>query len=299
VPRQSGQPANQHKGRLIRPTLSAHDAINRAAARLRQVGIDNPRLDARLLLAHALGTTPSELLRDPDRAVDVPAFQALVDRRASREPLALIVGRREFWSLEFVVSPATLIPRPDTETLIEAALTEFSDREPPRRVLDLGTGTGCLLLAAMSEFPAAFGVGVDRSLAAASLAARNAAMLGMRERTTFLCADWTAALDGRFDLILCNPPYIPTSELDGLMPDVVRYEPRTALDGGTDGCSAHRHLIPELMRLLVPDGAAMLEIGAGQSPIVSELARDAGFACHSCHDLSGIVRALVLKPALP
>jgi release factor glutamine methyltransferase len=166
-------------------------------------------------------------------------------------------------------------------------------------VLDLGTGTGCLLLAALSEFPAAFGIGVDRSFAAAALAARNAAMLGMADRAAFLCADWAAALDGRFDLVLCNPPYIPTSQLDGLMPEVARYEPRTALDGGADGYSAYRRLIPDLTRLLAPDGAAVLELGAGQATMVAGLARDAGFTSDPRRDLSGIVRALVLHPALP
>ena len=195
-------------------------------------------------------STPSALLRDPARLVDIDGFQALIARRAAREPLALIVGRREFWSLDFAVSPAALVPRPDSETLIEAAVATFVGRTPPCRVLDLGTGTGCLLLAALSEFPAAFGVGVDCSFAAASLAACNAAMLGLADRAAIVCADWTDALGGCFDLILCNPPYIAASHLDGLMPEVACHEPRTALDGGADGYSAYRRLIPGLPRLL-------------------------------------------------
>jgi release factor glutamine methyltransferase len=217
----------------------------------------------------------------------------------AREPLALIVGRREFWSLDFAVSPAALVPRPDSETLIEAAVAAFAGRTPPRRVLDLGTGTGCLLLAALSEFPAAFGVGVDCSFAAARLAARNAAMLGLAGRATIVCADWTDALDGRFDLILCNPPYIAASHLDGLVPEVAWYEPRTALDGGADGYSAYRRLIPGLPRLLAHDGATVLELGAGQAAVVTGLALDAGFAADARRDLSGIVRALMLRPAGP
>jgi release factor glutamine methyltransferase len=251
------------------------------------------------LLAHALGTTPSALARDPARPVDAAAIQALVARRAAHEPIALILGKREFWSLDLAVSPATLIPRPDTETLIEAALASFAGRDPPRRVLDLGTGTGCLLLAALSEFPAAFGVGVDRSFPAVALAKRNAAMLDMSTRADFLCADWASALGGCFDLILSNPPYIPTSQLDGLMPEVARFEPWSALDGGPDGYSAYRRLIPDLARLLTPHGVAVLELGAGQAPMVTRLALDAGFASRLHHDLSGIARALVLYSPSP
>jgi release factor glutamine methyltransferase len=250
-------------------------------------------------VAHALGTTPSALLVDPARLVDAATIQALVARRAGHEPLALILGRREFWSLDFAVSPATLIPRPDSETLIEAALGTFAGRAPPRRVLDLGTGTGCLLLAALSEFPAAFGIGVDRSSAAVALAARNAALLGMADRAGFLCADWAAAIRGRFDLVLSNPPYVPTAQLNGLMPEVARFEPRVALDGGADGLFAYRRLVPALARLLAPDGIAALEIGAGQAATVARLARDAGFASLPHQDLSGIVRALVLYSVSP
>jgi release factor glutamine methyltransferase len=163
-------------------------------------------------------------------------------------------------------------------------------------VLDLGTGTGCLLLSALSEFPAAFGVGVDCSFAAARLAARNAAMLGFADRAAILCADWTAALGGRFDLVLCNPPYIPTSHLEGVMPEVACHEPRTALDGGADGYSTYRLLIPDLARVLAQSGTAVFELGTGQADAVAGLAREAGFATDARRDLSGTVRALVLRP---
>jgi release factor glutamine methyltransferase len=221
----------------------------------------------------------------------------LVARREAREPLALILGHREFWSLDFAVSPATLIPRPESETLIEAAIAAFARREPPRRVLDLGTGTGCLLLAALSEFTAAFGIGVDRSAEAAALAARNAAALHLANRAAFVCGDWAASLDARCDLVLCNPPYIASADLDGLMPEVARHEPRSALDGGADGFAAYRCLFPALPRLLIPSGIAVLEIGAGQAEPAVELARRAGFAAETRADLSGIPRALVLRPA--
>lgn len=220
-------------------------------------------------------------------------------RRLAHEPMALILGHREFWSLDFAVSPATLIPRPESETLIEAALASFADRPPPRLVLDLGTGTGCLLLAALSEFPGAFGIGVDRVPAAAALAARNAAALGLACRTGFVCGDWGAALDARFDLILCNPPYIATKELDRLMPEVAHYEPHSALGGGVDGLMAYRRLMPLLPGLLAADGVAVLELGAGQADTAVALARDAGLVAELRPDLGGIPRALTLRPALP
>jgi release factor glutamine methyltransferase len=242
---------------------------------------------------------PGTLLRDRTAPVDPAAAEPLIARRLAHEPLALILGHREFWSLEFAVSPATLIPRPDSETLIEAALAVFRGGPPPRRVLDLGTGTGCLLLAALAEFRDAFGIGVDRSATAAALAARNAVSLGMADRAAFLCGDWGSALTGRFGLILCNPPYIAESALAGLMPEVALYEPRAALDGGPDGYAAYRRLIPDLRRLLPADGAAVLELGAGQAKMVGRLAQEAGFSTSQRHDLAGITRALVLKPSPP
>ena len=248
------------------------------------------------MLAHALGVSPEALLRDRAMRVEAATAEPLIARRLAHEPLALILGRREFWSLDFAVSPATLIPRPDSETLIEAALAAFAGVSPPRRVLDLGTGTGCLLLAALAEFRDAFGIGVDRSAAAAALAARNAALLGMTDRTAFLCGDWGDALAGRFELILCNPPYIAESALARLMPEVALYEPRAALDGGPDGCSAYRRLIPGLRRLMTPDSAAVLELGVGQAGTVAKLAQKAGFTTSQRGDLAGIARALVLKP---
>ena len=229
-----------------------------------------------------------------DRAPGVPSYDALLDRRAAHEPLALITGRREFWSLDLAVSPATLIPRADSETLIEAALAARPERTRVRRILDLGTGTGCLLLAALSEFPAAFGIGTDRSAAATALARHNAARLGMADRAAFLCTDWAAALSGRFDLILSNPPYIPTAALPELMPEVARYEPASALDGGPDGLGAYRRMLPELPRLLAADGVAVLELGQGQDAPVAALARAAGFAAATRADLAGIPRALCL-----
>lgn len=274
---------------------SIRAALRRGAARLDAAGIDNPRLEARRLLAHALGVTVETLLRDPEAAIDPAAFETVLARRAAHEPLALITGHREFWSLDFAVSGATLIPRPDSETLIEAALAALPDRARVHRVLDLGTGTGCLLLAALREFPASFGIGTDRSAAACLLARSNAAMLGMDDRVALVCADWAGALAGRFELILSNPPYIPTGDLPGLMPEVARFEPASALDGGLDGLSAYRRILPELPRLLAPEGVAILELGVGQAEAVSALAEGVGLVAGTRADLAGIPRALLLS----
>ena len=277
--------------------MKAGEALRHGAALLAAAGVDNPRLDARLLLAHATGLTQAALLREPAGLVELATYQTLLDRRIAREPVAMILGYQEFWSLPFAVSAATLIPRPDTETLIEAALAAL-DRAAVRSVLDLGTGTGCLLLAALSELPGAWGLGVDRAPAAAALAQRNACALQLRHRASFLCGDWATALAGRFDLILSNPPYITTPDLVTLMPDVANHEPASALDGGADGLDAYRAIIPTLATLLSPDGLAVLELGMGQADVVAKLAVGAGLRQAGLRsDLAGIPRALVLRPA--
>ena len=271
--------------------MTVGEALRHGAALLAAAGVDNPRLDARLLLGHAAGLSREALLRDPGRVVDPVPYQALLARRAAREPVALILGRQEFWSLPFAVSAATLIPRPDSEAVIEAAVATLPDRGRVGRILDLGTGTGCLLLAALTEFPAAWGVGVDRAAEAAALAARNAAALGLAARAAFLCGDWDAALSGRFDLVLSNPPYIPGGDIAGLMPEVAQYEPARALDGGADGLDAYRRILAALPRLLAPRGAAVLEIGAGQAEAVAALA---GQPVAFRADLGGVPRAMVV-----
>lgn len=276
------------------------EALRHGADRLRLPGIDNPRLEARLLLAHALCRTQADLLLAPRAdVVDATAFESMLDRRAAHEPLALILGHREFWSLEFAVSPATLIPRPDSETLVEAAIAAFAGRTPPQRILDLGTGTGCLLLAVLQAFPAAFGIGIDIAPAAASLAATNARTLCFAARSAFLAGNWTDALNARFDLVLSNPPYIPTADIAGLMPDVALYEPRNALDGGPDGADAYRRIVDALPTLLEPDGVAVLEFGIGQADMVAAMAHRAGFTTATRPDLAGCPRAIVLRRALP
>ena len=276
---------------MTAPTIAR--AISDGAARLDGIA-DNPRLEARLLLARALGVTRNDLIRDPGRQIETTAFEALLTRRIGREPLAFIVGRREFWSLDFLVSPATLIPRPDSETLIEAALAAFANRPAPRRIIDLGTGTGCLLLALLTEFPSAFGIGLDRAPDAAALAKANAAHLGLTNRSAFLAGDWTQAVSGRFDLVISNPPYIREQDIETLMPEVARHEPESALDGGADGYTAYRAIVPVLPLHLEPTGVAILELGIGQAQYVNDLAREAGFEASLRLDLAEIPRAIVL-----
>lgn len=272
-----------------------------AGQRLRGAAIEAPRLEARRLLAHVLGTSEEALLRDPRAAVPADKaahFAALLARRVVHEPFAYLTGRVGFWTLELEVSPATLIPRADSESLIEAALEACPDKGAALRVLDLGTGTGALLLAVLSEFPAAQGIGLDLKPAASALAARNAARLRLAGRARFLAGDWAAALSGRFDLVLCNPPYIESAAIPGLMPEVARHEPASALDGGADGLAAYRHIIADLPRLLAPRGVAVLELGQGQQAAVEALARAAGLTLEACRaDLGGVPRALVLRAA--
>lgn len=267
---------------------------------LRAAAIESPRLEARLLLAHALGTTQEVLLREPGAAVPEAAaarFRAALAARLDATPVAHILGQQGFWTLDLAVSPATLIPRADSETLVEAALEAFPDPDAPLRVLDLGTGTGCLLLAVLAERPRAFGVGVDLVPAAAALAAANAARNGLEDRAAFLAGDWAGALSGRFDLVLSNPPYIESEAIPGLMPEVARHEPLSALDGGADGLDAYRQLVNLLPGLLAPGGAAVLELGLGQCQAVEGLARAVGLTPSGCRqDLGGVERALVLRP---
>ena len=283
----------------ILATETIRHAIDRGAILLAAAGIDTPRREARLLLAHALGCRTEELLREPDGPVSTHTYDALLHRRTQREPLALVLGYREFWSLRFAVSPATLIPRPESETLIEAALRLFPERTAPLRILDLGTGTGCLLLASLHEFPRAFGVGIDRAWPAARLARGNAFNLGLSARSAFVCADWAQPIGFRFDLILSNPPYVESAAIPELMPEVARYEPRAALDGGVDGLEAYRALIPAIPRLLRSTGAAILEIGAGQGAAVAGLAKIHRLTTSTAVDLAGIPRAMICRNALP
>ena len=275
--------------------MIASTALRQAAETLAGAGIEDPAREARLLLGRALGVPRTEVVT-PTAEIDQVQFAALLARRQAREPMAFILGRQGFWTLDLEVSPATLIPRADSETLIEAALAALPARAAVRRVLDLGTGSGCLLLAALVEFSGSWGVGVDISPAAAALAARNAQAAGMADRAAFVCADWAAPIGKRFDLVLCNPPYVATPDLAGLMPEVVAHEPGSALDGGQDGLDAYRLVVPALPGLLTDGGVAVLELGRGQDAQVEKMARRAGLDVAALrHDLGGIARALVLR----
>ena len=273
--------------------MTVREALRHGAAVLAAAGVESPALDARLLLGFVAGVDQAALLRDRDAAVDAAAYAAVLARRVAREPVALILGRAGFWSMEFAVGPATLVPRADSETLIEAALV--ARPSGVGSVLDLGTGTGCLLLAALSEYPEAWGVGVDRVEAAAGLARRNARSLGFGARASFVCGDWGRAVGGRFNLVLSNPPYIRSDEIAGLMPEVAGFEPGSALDGGEDGLGAYRVLMDAMAALLAPGGLAVLELGAGQAASVGALARAAGFAWSCRRDLAGVERALLME----
>lgn len=284
-------------------TIAAGDstvkaALAEAAARLAAAGIADPRREARLLVAVGLGWSAADVFGQPDAGIDRAAqlrLEGLLARRARREPISRILGHREFWSLRFALSPETLDPRPDSETLIEAALAELTDRTQPYRVLDLGTGTGCLLLALLSELPNAEGLGVDCLSGAAETARRNAAALGFGGRARFAVGDWSASIQGEWDVILANPPYIESAEVARLMPEVADYEPRAALDGGADGLDAYRTLAPEVVRLGSPGAIAVVEVGAGQAVGVTAIMAEAGLALRGVrYDLSGVDRCLVL-----
>lgn len=280
--------------------FEARPILQLAQAQLEEAGIEASALDTRLLLAMALGREDAVLPHESlggwtdDAAA---CFSQLLARRCAGEPVSRIRGWREFWSLRFALSPDTLDPRPDSETVVEAALAWAAGRSAaPRRLLDLGTGSGALLLACLSEMPDATGVGVDLSGGAIATAAANAARLGLAERTEFIEGDFAdpQAGAGVFDLILCNPPYIPRSDIEQLAPEVVRFDPKRALDGGDDGLACWRRLMPRLRQGLARDGRAFVEIGAGQEHAVTALARQAGLlAAGTRSDLSGIERCLI------
>lgn len=266
-------------------------ALASATAQLSEAS-DTPRLDAELLMAHAMGVSRDALLLsrlgDPAPA----GFAALLARRVAGEPVAYITGTRDFWTISLAVRPGVLIPRPDSETLIEAAVRHFG-AAGPGQVLDLGTGSGALLLAALDQWPAAQGVGVDRSPDALAIARENALRLGLGGRARFVLGDWGAGLADRFDLILCNPPYI---ERDALLPrDVAGHEPSAALFAGLDGLDAYRVLAPQIDRLMAPGALALFEIGAGQAGAVRALLAAEGLASEVFQDLGGRDRCVAVK----
>ncbi|MBT2188808.1 peptide chain release factor N(5)-glutamine methyltransferase [Sphingobium nicotianae] len=267
------------------------DWLRDATACLARVS-DTPRLDAELLAAFALGLSREEMILGLPRLDAPPVVEALIARRLAHEPLAYILGKRDFWTLSLRVTPAVLIPRPDSETLIEAAIGHFQDRAPPRRILDLGTGSGALLLAALDIWPEATGLGIDASPAAIEIARENAVICAMADRATFRVGDWGAGIAERFDLILCNPPYISTRAM--LPADVRDHEPASALFAGEDGLDDYRRLATQTGALLAEGGVAIFEIGFDQAESAGALFRAAGFAVRLARDLAGRARALIV-----
>ncbi|MEI6557494.1 MAG: peptide chain release factor N(5)-glutamine methyltransferase [Rhodospirillaceae bacterium] len=278
------------------PEATVRAILDQAAARLRAAGIDSAALDARILVGAALGLSREQLLTRARERVGADAraaLEPLLARRIGREPVSRILGRREFWSLEFALCPDTLDPRPDSETVVEAALA-LVPRDRPLAILDLGTGSGCLLLALLSELPAAHGLGIDRSAGALATAAANAGRLGLAGRARFECADWRHGLAGHYDLIVANPPYIPEADIAALEPEVARFEPFAALSGGPDGLDAYRLLAPILPNLLTEHGVAVFEVGAGQAAAVAGLLDSAGLLVMGRrNDLAGIERCVI------
>lgn len=272
--------------------------LREGAARLAHS--DTPHLDMRLFAKAALGLSDAELVLAADRILttdEQAALAAMIARRLTGESVAHIVGEKEFYGLTFRLAPGVLSPRPDTETLIEAARRRFAP-DAPLRILDLGVGSGAIICALLSVFPRAFGIGVDRRFGAAALAQENARRLGVLPRSSFLCGDWAEALEGSFDLIISNAPYISTCDLDGLGPEVRLFEDRLALDGGADGLDAYRKIVPGTVRLISPRGLLVLEFGAGQDSLLARLAADC-FPRRRLtieNDLSGRPRALVIEP---
>jgi release factor glutamine methyltransferase len=292
----------EHFSPVIRspnPMAECIDAALAAATLQLAQTSETPRLDAELLMAEALGLTRGEMLLKRNEHAVPAAFVAMLSRRAQGEPVAYILGHQAFWDIDLKVTPDVLIPRGDSETLIEAAQSHFADKAPPGRALDLGTGSGALLLAALSLFPAANGIGVDASLAALAIARENAAALGFAGRADFRhldwrAADWTNGL-GAFDLILCNPPYV---EADALLHRSVRdFEPHGALFSGAQGLDDYRIVIPHIPAILGDEGIAIFELGRGQVSAVSEIAKASGMDATARDDLAGIPRALILHKA--
>ena len=274
-------------------------ALQQAAATLKDAGLETPRLDARCLLGHVLGKDPATLSGCRDDVLSderFGRFNELLNRRLDREPVSRILGTREFWSLPFDLEESVLDPRPDSETLVEAVLSTIGDGTVPFRVLDLGTGSGCLLAALLSELPQAFGIGVDIDPAALRVARRNLARIGLTHRAQFVCGNWGQALGGGFDVIVVNPPYIPSGEIESLAPEVINHDPHGALSAGLDGLDAYRNFLPQLRGLLAPRGLVALEIGRGQATAVTSLLSGSGFASIECHqDLAGVNRCLVAR----
>lgn len=276
---------------------SARQALTRAFA---AAALDSPELDARILVGHALGLDATSLVSQGMRQVtssERAAIAALAQRRLAHEPVARILGVKEFWGLPFRLNEETLVPRPETETVVEAALAALGPRrQHALRIADLGTGSGALLLALLSECPKALGIGTDLSHEALVCARRNAHVLRLHKRASFTVCNYGAALKGSFDLVVSNPPYVRRCDIATLQPEVRRFDPARALDGGDDGLHGYRTIAADAGRLLVPGGLIVVELGNGQANAVAALFSAAGLAVERPRpDLSGVSRALLTR----
>ncbi len=274
------------------------EALTRVATALAAAGFAAARREARVLLGIAVDAEPLALLTQPERQLDhgqAKALEAILQRRLAGEPASRIRGQREFWSLNFTVGPGVLDPRPETELMVERALAHVGCRRmEPLRILDLGTGTGCILLSLLHELPRAFGVGLDSSSEALAVARENGSRLGFAGRAAWVCGRWLAPIGGGFDLIVANPPYIPAGQVATLDRSVRQFDPRDALDGGPDGLASYRQIIPQLQGILRLSGGALLEVGTGQAGMVASMGRNHGLAAQITGDLGGIPRCVGL-----
>ncbi len=283
---------------------NAGEAVQLATKLFTEAGLETPRLDARVLVAAALNIDKTRLFSHPEQPISdhqCLAVHGFIQRRLGREPVARIVGEREFWSLTFKVDASTLVPRPDSETLVEAILKRTDNRAGRISILDMGTGSGCLVLALLSELSRATAVGVDISARTLDIATQNARFLGLDQRVRFLRSNWCDGLAadarGPFDIIISNPPYIAVGDLKKLDPDVAEFDPHGALSGGDDGLQAYRELLPGLSRYLAKTGIAGLEIGWDQAGAVKNIADQAGLSClETVQDMAGRDRVLLFRP---
>ena len=275
------------------------DIILDAASHLKRAGLDSWSLDARCLMGHVLRKDPASLIGSLDEPMGSDSrafFYSLLARRLEREPISRIIGSREFWSLSFDLTEDVLDPRPDSETLVEAVLSEIKNRHDALKLLDLGIGSGCLLSALLSEMPEAHGIGLDNDYRALIVAQRNLNSHNFGHRATLVCGDWCEALSYKFDVIVSNPPYLASSSQSALAPEVIYHDPPHALFAGKDGLDSYRRIIPSLPELLRPGGVAVFEVGENQFDLVESLVREIGFYSIICYkDLAGIQRCLVVR----
>lgn len=280
-------------------TKTVDQALNEAAMCFKNAGIDSYNIDARILLEHCLNATREQLIANKNKCLEeneLNAFNILKDRRKSREPISLIIGKKEFWGHDFATNKHTLDPRPDSETLIETVIGLYSNRAKKLSILDLGTGTGCLLLSLLSEYPNSLGLGVDISQEALNLAVKNSESLGLERRGKFILSNWDEKIEGNFDIIISNPPYIKSEDIKALEPEVSNFDPLSALDGGEDGLSEYRKIASFVPSLLKENGTIILEIGEGQEQDVQKIFETENLKLtEQKKDLAGIIRCLIFS----